>query len=54
MNLQTNHKKWKPKPLEIFHVYAATTGVVFCCQVCVYQSQKRFNPVLRRQRSTQS
>jgi hypothetical protein len=45
MNLQTNHKKWKPKPLEKFHEYAATTAVVFCCQVCVYQSQKCFNPI---------
>jgi hypothetical protein len=54
MNLQTNHKKWKPKPLEKFHVYAANTAVVFCCQVCVYQSQKCFNPILWRQCSTQS
>jgi hypothetical protein len=36
MNLQTYHKKWKPKPLEKFHVYAATTAVVFLLPgVCI-------------------
>jgi hypothetical protein len=39
MNLQTNHKKWKPKPLEKFYVYAATTAVFFVVR-CVYINPK--------------